>query len=292
MNQFRAVGCRNVPKWRFRRLFRELTAGNEGSRMKHYLPLLGTVGFIASSVVYFPIFPILADESPDGWGSIRGRVVFAGEPIPEPETVQAVKNHHDQKHCLSKGPLLSEDCVINKKNRGVRWVIVWLQTEDGRAPPIHPSLKQVPKEKVVVDQPCCMFTPHAVVVRKGQELLVKNSAPIPHSIKWISPLNPGGNLMIAGGGDYTIKTLNPDRLPVKLECALHSWMGGYVKVVDHPYAAITDEDGKFEMKLAPAGEYRLVMHHGTWGPGGRNGQKVTVRNGAVTDMGKIELTKE
>jgi hypothetical protein len=64
---------------------------------------------------------------------------------------------------------------------------------------------------------------------------------------------------------------------------------GYAKVVDHPYAVVTDEDGKFEFKLAPAGEHQLVTHHGIWGPGGKAGQKVAIAGGGVTDIGKIEL---
>ena len=50
-------------------------------------------------------------------------------------------------------------------------------------------------------------------------------------------------------------------------------MGGYAKVVDHPYAAVTDEDGKFEIKLAPAGEFRLVTYHRKWGSAGRKGKR-------------------
>ena len=42
-----------------------------------------------------------------------------------------------------------------------------------------------------------------------------------------------------------------------------TWMNGYVWTFDHPYAATTDADGKFEIKNAPAGKWRLVVWHET-----------------------------
>jgi hypothetical protein len=255
------------------------------TRLRVYLLLF----ILLTPYAVFHVASARADAAEKAWGTIRGQVVFAGDSIPEPQELEGVKTHQDKAHCLSKGPLHSDEWIINNKNRGVRWVLVWLQTEEEKAPPIHPSLQKPPTEPVTVDQPCCMFTPHAVVIREGQDLLVKNSSPIPHSIKWFSFKNPGGNLTIAAAGNHTIKELRADKIPVKLECALHAWMGGYAKVVDHPYAAVTDADGKFEIKLAPAGEFRLVTYHRKWGPAGKKGQKVVIDGGGVLDVGKIEL---
>jgi len=38
-------------------------------------------------------------------------------------------------------------------------------------------------------------------------------------------------------------------------------MNADIRVFDHPYYALTDEDGKFEIPLAPAGDYRLKVEH-------------------------------
>ena len=35
---------------------------------------------------------------------------------------------------------------------------------------------------------------------------------------------------------------------VPFKCDVHGWMNAYVGVLDHPYFAVTDEDGKFELK--------------------------------------------
>ena len=46
-----------------------------------------------------------------------------------------------------------------------------------------------------------------------------------------------------------------------------------MRIFDHPYYAVTDEDGKFEIKDAPAGNYRIVYWHENVGfKGGKDGR--------------------
>src|SRR5206468_193327 len=142
--------------------------------------------------------------------------VYAGAQVPEPVVLNVNK---DQNHCLSKGPLLSEEWVINKKNKGVRWTFVWLApSAAGEKLPIHPDLQEIKVKQVDMDQPCCMFTPHCVGLRQGQSLVSKNSSPIAHNTHWQGhPLrNAGGNVIIPAGGSHEIKDLVADRLPVKV----------------------------------------------------------------------------
>ena len=49
-------------------------------------------------------------------------------------------------------------------------------------------------------------------------------------------------------------------------------MTGYVRVFDHPYYALTDEDGTFEIKNAPAGKFRIVFWHENGVRGGAKGR--------------------
>jgi hypothetical protein len=53
----------------------------------------------------------------------------------------------------------------------------------------------------------------------------------------------------------------PERLPAKITCPIHAWMVGYMVVKDHPYAAVTDAEGKFELKNLPAGEWTIRVWH-------------------------------
>jgi len=63
-------------------------------------------------------------------------------------------------------------------------------------------------------------------------------------------------------------------------------MRGYVFVFDHPYAAVTDENGVFAIDNLPPGEYTLTVWHEGFGM-----QKKTVKV-AAGETGNIEIVYE
>src|SRR5436190_19977241 len=108
------------------------------------------------------------------WGnSVKGEVVFAGANVPQPAVLNVNK---DQQHCLGKGPLVSEEWVIDGKNKGIKNVFVWITNPDGSKPPINPAVAAIAQKEVNLDQPVCAFVPHSLAVREGQILVVNNSA--------------------------------------------------------------------------------------------------------------------
>lgn len=231
----------------------------------------------------------------DDWSTIKGQLVFAGNDVPKPDELKVEK---DEKHCLMNGKLFSDKWVIHKDSKGVRNCLVWLAPDPagaGKTLPIHKDLKEIKDKEVVVDQPCCMFVPHVLGLREGQELVAKNSAPVVHNIKWTGhPLsNPGGNVIVPAGGKHVIKNLQAQRLPVIFGCDIHPWMKGYVGVFKHPYFAVTDENGNFEIKNAPAGKWRLVVWQEAigyrGGEKGRDGEEVAIKGGGTTDLGKLGI---
>ena len=118
-------------------------------------------------------------------GSIHGKVVWAEKKIPPRRKIEA-------KNCplpKEKQPLYSKSLVINPKNRGVKWTLVFLArlNKKGKADvnvklPIHPTLQKIKEKKVWLDTPDCEFKPHIVCMRTGQHLVVENSAEVGHSI--------------------------------------------------------------------------------------------------------------
>ena len=52
---------------------------------------------------------------------------------------------------------------------------------------------------------------------------------------------------------------------VSLRCnAGHVWMNGEMIVAKHPYYAVTDQDGNFELSNVPPGDYEIVAWHEGW----------------------------
>jgi len=51
----------------------------------------------------------------------------------------------------------------------------------------------------------------------------------------------------------------------RVKCEVHGWMGAYIGVFEHPFFAVTGEDGSFTIKGLPAGEYTLEAWHEKYG---------------------------
>jgi len=63
-------------------------------------------------------------------------------------------------------------------------------------------------------------------------------------------------------------------------------------IFDHPFFAVTGEDGSFEIKGVPAGSQNLVIWQEATGyvtPGMARGMPVNVEAGKTTDVGTIRL---
>jgi hypothetical protein len=233
-----------------------------------------------------------ADKESEAWGTVKGQVTWGGKSPPAEEKVDTTK----EPKC-AKCNVVKEDYVVGK-NGGVRDVFVWLidasDPKKPKAPPIHPALKEFKNKEVVIDQPCCKFEPHVVALREGQVLIGKNSAEFSHNMHWLGgDDNPGDNKLIPAGGKIEIQLVASQR-PVALSCDIHPWMKGWVRVFDHPYFAVTDADGKFEIKNAPAGKYNIVMWQGSvgWVNGGKTGKAIEIPAGKAVEVNEKLMPEE
>lgn len=229
------------------------------------------------------------------WGTIKGKVVWDGDSIPSPEPAKVDK---DQAHCLAKGQLLKDELVIDSATKGVKNVMIWLApVNQNDKIPIHPSLAQVPSKPVVIDQPMCLFEPRIVMLREGQKLQIKNSAPIAHNARISGSPDVNGtiNLTVPPGGMIE-RNLRAERRPLMLACDIHGWMAGRIGVFNHPYFALTAADGSFEIKNAPAGKFLIYIQHerGGWLHEGRRsaGQQITIPANGTLDLGTIKFKPE
>ena len=219
----------------------------------------------------------------DEWGTVKGQVTWGGKAPPKAAKVDTTKEP-----MCAKCNVVNEEFVVGK-NGGVKNVFVWLQ--DAKNPkaklPIHPALKAIKVKEVTIDQPCCKFEPRALALRAGQVLVGKNSAAFAHNIHWLGGEdNPGDNKLLPTGGKVTIE-LNASTRPIQITCDIHPWMKAWVRVFDHPYFALTDAEGKFEIKNAPAGKYNIVMWQegvGWVNGGGKKGKTIEIPAGKSVEV--------
>ena len=201
----------------------------------------------------------LADATEDqpaeeGWGDLVARFVYDGEP-PVRKKVAITK---DIEVC-AKHPMMDESLVVNQENRGVANVIIWVRDKVSR---VHESYAENANDEVFVDNQQCRFEPHICLLRTTQTLVLGNKDSVGHNTKADLLRNASFNYLVPARGNRKITTLKEaERLPVPIGCNIHPWMSGKLLVKDHPYMAVSDENGEVEIKNLPAGEWTFQVWH-------------------------------
>ena len=194
---------------------------------------------------------------------IKGTVSFEGD-APEPEQIDMAA----VKECAQQHPDGAFSDVVLVTDGKLANVVVSVKAEPGG---------EAPKEPAVLDQKGCQYVPHVVAVMQGQPLIVKNSDPFLHNVHSLAIDNPAFNF-----GQPNIdpgRKVDPMKVAerFKIKCDVHPWMNAQVSVFEHPYFAVTKEDGTFTIPgNLPDGEHTLVAWHEKFG---EQEAKVTVTGG-------------
>lgn len=185
--------------------------------------------------------------------TVRGTVLVTGN-LPAPKQLQLPLTCQQG----STGPTTANDVLI--KDGRVQNVLV-------RVIKGHESLPTgaVPSTPVELDQRGCVYHPRLVVARVGQDVVFINSDPIFHNVKSFSTKNAVFNFAMPNKGQRVTKRFTAPEISLQTKCSVHPWMGAYIAVVDHPYVAVTNERGEFEIPGLPAGHYTLEFWHEVFG---------------------------
>ena len=182
-------------------------------------------------------------------GMIRGVVKLQGKilELPVPEIFKFKE--------VCKG--VPYESVIVGLDGGVRYAVLTL---DG----VNKG-KQVEREAVnELDNQGCRFVPHVLAASVGQWLVVRNSDPILHAAHaHFKSGQPDFNLGLYPGKVSRKPLVSPGIVPIV--CDVHPWMRAYIVVTEHPYVAVTDILGEYEIRDIPSGNYRLKIWHESLG---------------------------
>ncbi len=195
---------------------------------------------------------VVAEE----WGDLSATFVYGGD-APTASLLTATK---DQEVC-GKQKLFDESVVVNSGNNGIANVVGYLYLKRGAEAPIHESYAETAGAEVPLDNLDCRFDPHICAMRTSQTLLIGNKDPIGHNTKIDAAKNPAVNDIIPADGSTTKKFEIEERLPVRVSCSIHPWMNGWLLVKENPYFAVSDADGKLEIKNLPAGTWTFQFWH-------------------------------
>jgi hypothetical protein len=189
-----------------------------------------------------------------GGVAVSGRIAFTGA-IPKPERVPV---HRDSKFC---GDTIAIERLQVDQARGLEGVVISLES-------INKGKPAVPENAVITfENRTCRFVPRVKAAVVGSMLEIRNSDPILHNthIRLDDRSGPTViNVVQPAGSNVIHKPLRVAGL-LDIRCDAHAFMHASIHVFEHPYFAVTDSAGRYELTQVPPGTYRFRMWHETLG---------------------------
>jgi hypothetical protein len=62
-------------------------------------------------------------------------------------------------------------------------------------------------------------------------------------------------------GEHYTHRFVASKHPIAIGCPVHASMAAWIYVFDHPYHAVTDVHGRFQLPPVPPGQYTLQVRH-------------------------------
>jgi len=199
----------------------------------------------------------------DGSAGVGGTVTFTGN-VP---TLQPIQMDADPQ-CAAKhdGPVPAHALVLGDGNTMAN---VFVKVTN---PPAGDWT--APSEPAVIDQVGCRYHPHVMGMLAGQDLIFINSDGLLHNVHGLPQANREFNIGMPATRETaeTPAKLTTPEPAFQVKCDVHPWMQSFVAVMDHPFFAVTGDDGGFEISGLPAGDYEVEAWH----------EKLGTRVGSVT----------
>ena len=202
---------------------------------------------------------------PAGFVSSKGEVKFEGA-APKPSRIDMSADPLCAK--AHSTPATTEDIVVGADG-GLANVVVYVS--DGLSSHSFPP----PEQPATLEQKGCQYRPHVLALQANQKLEVVNSDETTHNIHPTPNNNREWNMSQPHGVPLE-QSFAREEIAIPVKCNVHPWMRGYIAVFKHPYFAVTDKNGGFELKDLPPGTYTITAWQEKLGT---QIQKVTVAAG-------------
>jgi plastocyanin len=182
-------------------------------------------------------------------GSISGTVRLDGKPPVLRPINMSAEPFCEKAHPT---PVVSPEVVLGPGGTLAN-VVVYLKGDDLSKKYRFP----LPAQPVLLDQRGCMYEPHVVALRTGQQLEVRTEDQTTHNVHALPSNNPEWNESQPPGAAPIEKSFPNPELAIPVRCNVHPWMKAYIFIFSTPYYAVTAKDGKFEIANLPPGTYTV-----------------------------------
>jgi plastocyanin len=185
-----------------------------------------------------------ATEGPAG--VVAGRILYKGDP---PEPGGAINPGSQRSECCGADMDVGNRSLRVVADGAVADVVVVIEADGAEAD----------AEGVVLDmdQRCCRFEPHVLVVPQGATVRYLNNDATNHNVNTKSRKNKQVNNNVAAGSSMTTALPKSEVFPVG--CDIHPWMSAQVFVAEYTTADVSAADGSFRIEGVPPGEWKVEI---------------------------------
>jgi hypothetical protein len=205
-----------------------------------------------------------AADVPGETSSLTGRILYDGPP-PEPRQLriplrvsyfrdgQQVKSDELPERRRIKDLGVPDESLIVGADGGIANVIIWVRSKNIPVPP-----PDAPKKAVTVRALNGRFKPHVLAYWKAVPLQWINDSDMGINFNW---QGQGHNRAMAKGQTADIEVRKSATYPYPLTSNIQPWFKAYILPLEHPYFAVTDRAGWFEIKDLPPGTWDFAIWH-------------------------------
>ena len=179
-------------------------------------------------------------------GSLIGNVKYQGK-VPKPKLL---KMDADPVCGSSHEGRVSSESFIVDENMNLKNVLIWFKEVDYD--------ETIEKTPAIIDQKGCIYNPHVIGVMKDQKVIIKNSDATLHNIHSMPEKNKQFNFAMPKVVKEKETSFTTVEDPFYIKCDVHPWMKSWVLVQNHPYFAVTDENGNYKIDNIPPGTYEVI----------------------------------
>ena len=194
---------------------------------------------LSRSLMFVPLLaaaaltPLVAGAARQSTGAIRGRVSV-------PLAVSA-----------SARPSIAAPSTAPVTPVDRRRVVVYLESAPRQA------FGELPPARVRMDQRAEQFVPRLLAITVGTIVDFPNNDKTFHNVFSLARARTFDLGRFPPGRTGAVRFDRPGIVPVF--CDIHSHMSAYILVFTHPFFAVSDTDGRYEIAGVPSGTYTLMV---------------------------------
>ncbi len=175
--------------------------------------------------------------------TLKAQFIYGGVP-PKPEAIILPAGRNG-----GNVQIVNEELLVNQVNRGIKNVAFYLYTGRGGTEVEVPAN---PGKTVTLVCNNGRFDPRFVVLQVGDTLKLSSNEPVGHNVNLNFFANRAINALIPPGKSFEYKISRPEMGITRAECNICPWMSAQMLALDHPFAAVSDDDGKIEINALPS----------------------------------------